>query len=64
MGPSVCEIVKNQDTITEVCNPFVDRRKLKEVRPAVSEVWALSPDQQAGGDHEFILLWIVLSQFQ
>lgn len=47
MRPSVCEIVKNQDIIAEVCHPFVDRRKLKEVRPVVSEVWALSPDQQA-----------------
>ena len=62
MRPSVCEIVKNQDVIAEVCHPFVDRRKLKEVRlVVVSEVGALSPDQQAGGDHEFILLWIVLS---
>lgn len=25
----------------------------------VSEVGALSPDKQAGGNHEFILLWIV-----
>lgn len=39
MRPSVCEIVKNQDIIAEVCHPFVDRRKLKEVRPVVvSEV--------------------------
>ncbi|OHY40688.1 hypothetical protein BBP07_18870 [Citrobacter koseri] len=65
MRPSVCEIVKNQDVIAEVCHPFVDRRKLKGVRPVVvSEVGALSPDQQAGGDYEFILLWIVLSQLQ
>ena len=42
MRPSVCEIVKNQDIIAEVCHPFVDRRKLKEVRPVVSEVGALS----------------------